>query len=433
MNNLSILLKNAYVITMNENSDTKENCCVGIKNGKIDYVGGYNERLEENYEKIMDCNGKIVIPGFFNTHGHAAMTLFRNYADDLSLMDWLFKKLFPLEDNLDGEAVYWGTQLAILEMIKSGTVAFTDMYFFMDSAAKAVEESGMKALLSRGLQGSEPSSTDSRILECLELYDKYHNACSGRIRVNLGPHSVYTASFEYLKYVAEIARERNIAIQVHASENDSELQGCMEKYGMSPVKLLDKAGLLTSTTIAAHCVRVDEEDMEILKSRGVSVAHNPSSNMKLASGIAPVQKMADKGINVSIGTDGAASNNCLDMFKEMREASYLQKVSTLDPTALPVDTVLKMATINGAKAMGFNNSGIVKEGADADLIVINADKEYYHPRHNMKSALVYSCNSTDVEASIIDGRLVMENRKVLTLDEELIYKKVEGVFKKLIH
>lgn len=432
MNNLSILLKNAYVITMNENSETKENCCVGIKNGKINYVGEYTDTLEENYEKVMDCNGKIVMPGFFNTHGHAAMTLFRNYADDMNLMDWLFKKIFPLEDNLDADAVYWGAQLAALEMIKSGTVAFTDMYFFMDSVAKAVEDSGMKALLSRGLQGDNSSRTDSRILENLDLYDKYHNACEGRIRVGFGPHSVYTASFDYLKCVAEVAKDRDIAVQVHASETDSELQGCLEKYGMSPIKLLDKAGLLTSTTIAAHCVRVDEEDMEILKTRGVSVAHNPSSNMKLASGIAPVQKMVDKGINVSLGTDGASSNNCLDMFKEMREASYLQKVSTLDPTALPVDAVLRMATINGAKAMGFNNSGIVKEGADADLIVINADKEYYYPRHNIKSALVYSANSTDVEATIIDGKLVMENRQVKTLDEQLIYKEVEKSFKRLV-
>lgn len=433
MNDLSILLKNACVITMNESCEVKQDCSVGIRYGKIIYVGPYSNSMDEKYDRVIDCRGKIVMPGFFNTHGHAAMTLFRNYADDMSLMDWLFKKVCPLEDNLDGEAVYWGTQLAALEMIKSGTVAFTDMYFFMDSAARAVEESGMKALLSRGLQGSEASKTEARILENLELHDRYHNSCGGRIKVGLGPHSVYTASFDYLKCVAEVARERNIAIQVHASENDSEVQGCMDKYGMSPVKLLDKAGLLTSTTIAAHCVRVDDEDMDILKARGVSVAHNPSSNMKLASGIAPVQRMVEKGINVCLGTDGAASNNCLDMFKEMREASYLQKVVTLDPTALPVDTVLRMATVDGARAMGFNNDGIIEEGAAADVIVINADKEYYHPRHNMKAALVYSCNSTDVEISIIDGRIVMEGGRVLSLDEELIYREVEKSFQKLTH
>ncbi len=418
---------------MDEGCETKENCCVGIAGELIDYVGAYTEDMEGKYERVIDCRGKIVMPGLFNTHGHAAMTLFRNYADDMSLMDWLFKKVCPLEDNLDGEGVYWGTQLATLEMIKSGTVGFTDMYFFMDSAARAVEESGMKALLSRGLQGAEPSRTDVRLLENLDLYDKYHNACGGRIRVGLGPHSVYTASFDYLKCIAEVARERNIAVQVHASENDSELQGCMDKYGMSPVKLLDKAGLLNPSAIAAHCVRVDEEDMDILKTRGVNVAHNPSSNMKLASGIAPVQRMVDKGINVSLGTDGAASNNCLDMFKEMREASYLQKVATLDPTALPVDTVLRMATVNGARAMGFNNSGAIKEGAAADVIIINADKEYYYPRHNLKAALVYSCNSTDVETSIIGGKIVMENRKVLALDEQLIYREVENSFRKLTH
>jgi len=422
---MSLLLKNASVITCDKDGTVIGNGAVGIRDGKIDYVGSTEAYLDEKYDRVIDLKGKAVMPGFVNAHNHAAMTMFRNYADDLKLMDWLFNKIFPLEDKLTEEDAYWAVSLAILEMIKSGTTAYCDMYMFMEKTAEAVIQSGMKAVLGRGLQGETTEGFDHRISEALELYKNYHNGSDGRIKVNLAPHSVYTCSFAYLEKVARIAREIKSGINIHLSETEDEVKNCIDKYGMSPIKLADKAGLLNEKTIAAHCVVVDEEDMAILKEKKVNVVHNPGSNMKLASGIAPIKAMTDMGINVALGTDGASSNNNLDMLEEMRMATYLQKVITKDPTALPVDQVLRMATVNGAKALGFDNTGEIREGMAADLIIINTQKPWYYPKHNVKPAIVYSGNSSDVEFVIIDGHIVMEKGQVLTLDEERILYEVQ--------
>jgi len=422
---MSLLLKNTSVITCDIDGTIIEDGAVGISNGIIDYVGSMEAYMAEKYDRVMDLRGKAVMPGFVNAHNHAAMTMFRNYADDMKLMDWLFNKIFPLEDKLTEEDAYWASSLAILEMIKGGTTAYCDMYMFMEKTAEAVIQSGMRAVLGRGLQGETAEGLDYRISEALELYRNYHNSGDGRIRVNLAPHSVYTCSPDYLKKVARVAWEIKSGINIHLSETVDEVKNCIDKYGMSPIKLADKAGLLNENTIAAHCVVVDEEDMEILKEKKVNVAHNPGSNMKLASGIAPIKTMTDMGINIALGTDGASSNNNLDMLEEMRTATYLQKVVSKDPTALPVDQVLRMATINGAKALGFDNTGEIKKGMVADLIVINTQKPWYYPKHNVKSAIVYSGNSSDVEFVIIDGRIIMEKGQVLTLDEEQILYEVQ--------
>ncbi len=429
---MSILLKNAQVITLNDDSDVYDKCCVGIKHKKIDYVGHYYPGIDDEYETVLDCTDKAVMPGFVNAHTHSAMTIFRNYADDMKLMDWLYKKIFPLEDKLDGDIVYWASSLAIVEMIKSGTTMFNDMYFFMDKTAEACIDSGIKAALARGLSGDVADNDDPKIKEAVELYKNYNNAGEGRIKVMLSPHAIYTCSLPYLKMVAEKSREFKIPIHTHVSETKSEVDGSIKKYGMSPVKLLDNIEMLKNDTVAAHCVVVDDDDLRILSQRGVNVAHNPESNMKLASGIAPVTKMTDMGINVCIGTDGASSNNNLDMVEELRMAAYLQKVHNEDPTALPVDEVLKMATINGAKALGFKDSGMIKEGMAADIIVINTDKPYYYPRYDIKSAIVYSGSSSDVETVIIDGSIVMKNNELVTMDEERIYSEVGRCVKKLI-
>ena len=422
---MSLLLKNTSVITCDIDGTIIEDGAVGISNGIIDYVGSMEAYMAEKYDRVMDLRGKAVMPGFVNAHNHAAMTMFRNYADDMKLMDWLFNKIFPLEDKLTEEDAYWASSLAILEMIKGGTTAYCDMYMFMEKTAEAVIQSGMRAVLGRGLQGETAEGLDYRISEALELYRNYHNSGDGRIRVNLAPHSVYTCSPDYLKKVARVAWEIKSGINIHLSETVDEVKNCIDKYGMSPIKLANKAGLLNENTIAAHCVVVDEEDMEILKEKKVNVAHNPGSNMKLASGIAPIKTMTDMGINIALGTDGASSNNNLDMLEEMRTATYLQKVVSKDPTALPVDQVLRMATINGAKALGFDNTGEIKKGMVADLIVINTQKPWYYPKHNVKSAIVYSGNSSDVEFVIIDGRIIMEKGQVLTLDEEQILYEVQ--------
>jgi len=422
---MSLLLTNASVITCDEKGTFIKNGAVGIKDGIIDYVGPVQANLTENYDRVIDLKRKAIMPGFVNAHNHAAMTMFRNYADDLKLMDWLFNKIFPLEDKLTAEDAYWASSLAMLEMIKGGTTTFCDMYMFMDKTAEAVVQSGMRAALGRGLQGESAEGPDHRVCEALELYNGFHNSSNGRIRVNLAPHSVYTCSLPYLEKVARLARDIEADIQIHLSETTDEVKNCVEKYGISPIKLADKAGLLGDRTIAAHCVVVDEEDMEILKEKKVNVVHNPGSNMKLSSGIAPIKAMADMGINIALGTDGASSNNNLDMLEEMRAATYLQKVITKDPTALPVDQVLRMATVNGAKALGFNNVGEIKKGMSADLIVINTEKPWYYPKYNEKSAIVYSGNSSDVEYVIIDGNIVMEKGQILTLDEERILYEVQ--------
>lgn len=430
---MKILLKNAEVITLNSNNDVFENYCVGIEAGKIKFLGHYSEDLDKSYDKIIDCRGKAVMPGLINGHGHAAMTLFRNYADDLKLMDWLFNKIFPLEDKLNDELVYWGSKLAMLEMIKSGTTTFTDMYFFMNSTVKAAGESGIRACLSRGLVGdSAPGEINEKFKEAIDFYNEYNNSFNGRIKVNFGPHSVYTCTIPYLKTIADKAEEMKVSLQIHLSETRDEVENCIEKHGKSPVKLLEEIGMLKSSTLAAHCVVLDDEDIEILSRNRVNVAHNPGSNLKLASGVAPVIKMRSKDINVCLGTDGAASNNNLDMFEEIRTATYLQKAYTNDPTALAVDEVLKMATVNGAKALGIKDLGTIEIGMKADILVLNTNKPYYYPRYNTKSAIVYSANSSDVETVIIDGNIVMENNIVITMDEEKIYYEIERLSKQLI-
>ncbi|MCQ1528891.1 amidohydrolase [Lutispora saccharofermentans] len=428
---MSLLLKNASIITCDETGTVIEDGALGIRDGLIDYLGKYENELHKKYDRVIELKQKTIMPGFVNAHNHAAMTLLRNYADDMKLMDWLFNKIFPLEDRLTEEGAYWGSSLAMLEMIKGGTTSYCDMYMFMDKTAEAAAQCGIKASLGRGLQGESGDDMDYRISEALELYRSFHKGSDGRIRVNLAPHSVYTCSPAYLEKVARVAREIQASVQIHLSETGDEVTNCVEKYGMSPVKLADKAGLLNERTIAAHCVAVDDEDMEILREREVNVVHNPGSNMKLASGISPVKTMADMGINIALGTDGASSNNNLDMLEEIRTASYLQKVISKDPTALPVDQVLKMATVNGAKALGFENTGVIREGMAADLIVINTQKPWYYPRYNTKSAIVYSGNSSDVEYVIIDGRLIMEKGEIITMDEERILYEVQKIAERM--
>ncbi|MGI6586521.1 MAG: amidohydrolase [Gracilibacteraceae bacterium] len=418
---MDILLKNAQIITLNDNDDVIPEGSIGIRDGRIDYTGEANRCLEAEYSKVIDCRGRTVMPGFVNAHNHLAMTMFRNYADDMKLMDWLFTKIFPMEDKLTDESVYWGSLLAMVEMIKSGTTTFADMYFFMESTARAVSESGMRAVLSRGLQGeSGEEELDYRLRENDELFRKYHNSHNGRIKVMLAPHSVYTCSEAYLRKVAAKSLEQGIPVQIHLSESKEEVKTCVEKFGRSPVKYLEDLGLLNDRTVAAHCVAVDDADMDILASRKVNVVHNPGSNMKLASGAAPVFKMLSRGINVCLGTDGASSNNNLDMLEEMRLAAYLQKILADDPTVLPADTVMRMATSRGARALGFEGLGSIETGKAADMIVLNTEKAHYYPKYNIKSAIVYSGNSADVETVIIDGSLIMENGHLVTLDEERI-------------
>ena len=422
---MSLLLKGAYIITGDEKGTVIDDGYIGIRESIIDYVGIGYEGICDRYERVWNLKNKVVMPGFVNAHNHSAMTVFRNYADDLKLMDWLFNKIFPLEDKITAKDAYWATQLAIMEMIKTGTTAFCDMYMYMEETAIAVSEVGIKAALGRGLQEDIDTKDDFRLKESINLYRNFHGSNKGRIRVNLAPHSVYTCTMTYLEMVAKLAWDLNCEVQIHLSETDDEVRKSVAQYKMTPTKAADKAGLLNSKTIAAHCVTVNDNDLEILVNKKVNVVHNPSSNMKLGSGIAPIKRMIDKRINVALGTDGASSNNGLDMLTEMRNASYLQKVVLKDPTAINVDQVIAMATSNGAKALGFKNTGKIVTGYSADIIVIDIEKPWYYPRHNIKSSIVYSGCSKDVETVLIDGEIIMEKGQMLTIDEEKVLYEIQ--------
>ena len=392
---------------------------IGIEGGKISFCGSGPPGWQA--DETIDCRNKLVSPGFVNAHTHAAMTLFRSYADDMALMDWLQKKIWPAEANLTAADVYWGTQLAIAEMLASGTTAFVDMYFFMDQVAKACVETGMRAALARGLIAADGPEQDARFKENEDLFNDFHGAENGRITVMLGPHAPYTCPPECMKKVVELAQRRGIEIHVHLAETKGEVDESLKKYGKSPVALMNELGVFDCGAIAAHSVWVSPEDIAILAEKKVRVVHNPSSNMKLASGAAPVSAMLKAGVTVALGTDGATSNNNLDMLKELRLASFLQKLSCMDPIAIPAHEALALATQGGAAALGQTGSlGRIAPGYKADLTIFDTSLPHWHPQHNLTSLLAYSANSSDVRYTLVDGNVLYRNGEFTTLDIEKV-------------
>jgi 5-methylthioadenosine/S-adenosylhomocysteine deaminase len=424
-----IIIKNAYVLTMDPDAGDLKNGTVVIEDGKITEIG---EKTKESADTVIDAKGSVVMPGLANTHTHAAMTLFRGYADDLQLAEWLEKHIWPAEAQLKAEDVYKGSLLACLEMIKSGTTSFADMYFFMDETAKAVEASGLRASLSHGLielWNEEKGEADLK--EGKRFVRAWQGAAGGRIKTMYGPHAPNTCSEEFLAKVKEEARRDGAGIHIHVLETEAELNAMKERYGKCSVHLLEDLGFLGPDVLAAHCVWLSDGDIEILRKRGVNVSHNPISNMKLASGIAPVCKMLEKGMNVTLGTDGCASNNNLDLFEEMKTAALLHKVSTGNPTALPARQVLEMATVNGAKALG-TETGMLKVGKKADVIIVDMKKPHLTPCFDVPSHLVYSAKGCDVRTTIVDGKVLMDNYRVLALDEEKVMEDARKAAEELV-
>lgn len=373
----------------------------------------------QEVDYVIDGKNKLAMPGLVNTHTHLAMTLFRGYADDLPLKEWLEEKIWPKESKLTSDDVYWGSLLGICEMIKSGTIAFADMYFYMDEVAKAVSESGIKASLSVGMIGI--AGDENEILNRGVIFAKnWHNSENGRIKVMLAPHAPYTCPPSFLEKVISKAVEFGLGIHTHLSETFLEVENIKNLYGVTPVRLMNRVGLFNVPVLAAHCVFVDDEEIEILAEKEVGVAHNPQSNLKLASGIAPVKKMLQKKVKVGLGTDGPASNNNLDLWEEMRLAAILHKGTEKDPTCVPAEEALKMATKNGMEILGWKDSGVIKEGYKADIVILDLNKPHFYPRHNLISHLVYSASSADVDTVIVDGKVLMEKRELKTLDEERI-------------
>lgn len=394
-------------------------------------IAGFPENADGVlYDEIIDGKGMLALPGLVNTHTHVAMTLFRSYADDLALMDWLQNMIWPAEAHLDDDIVYWGSMLAFAEMIRGGTTAFCDMYMFMDSCAQAAEAAGIRGNIARGLAGVTPNGMKA-LEENVELYRKWNNGADGRIRVMLGPHAPYTCPPDYLKKVRDTAEQYGIPIHIHLSETKGEVDTCREKFGVTPIALMNRIGLFDVPTLAAHCVHVTEDDIAIMAEKQVRVAHNPGSNLKLASGIAPVPAMRKAGVVVGLGTDGASSNNKLDMFAEMRLAALIHKAASLDPFAIKAEEALQMGTKDGAMCLGYDDLGELKEGYLADLILVDRSGWHWKPRFNSISLAVYAGNSMDVDTVMVNGKVLMRHKELLTIDTEKLDYEVQRVTDKL--
>ena len=424
-----ILIKNALILKPNfENK--KQSLLI-----KDDLIAEIADEIDEGKAgKIIDAEGKILLPGLINTHTHLSMTLFRGLADDLSLDSWLNDHIWPMEANLNGDYCYIGALLGAVELIKSGTTTFSDMYFYMEDVARAVDDAGIRAVLSYGMiDFGDAERRENEIRENLELFKACNGMADGRIKVFLGPHSPYTASEELLVKVRELADEYNMGIHIHVSETQKEINDSMEERGIRPFEYLEKIGLLGPDVVAAHCVWLSDEEIEIIKKHDVKVSHNPCSNMKLASGVAPVSKLMEKGVCVSIGTDGASSNNNLDLIEELKTASLLQKVSTLDPKVVSSDEAIQMATIRGAEALGLDSQiGSIEVGKKADLILIDTNVANMTPdSSNITSNIVYSANGSNVDTTICNGKILMENKKLTVLDEDEIFAKARQAIKEL--
>ena len=417
---MNILIKDILTIL----PDGAKTCSVYISNGIIKSVTTEPEGFI--IDKTIFGTGKMLIPGLINAHTHATMTILRNCADDLLFDDWLFGRILPLEEKFVEEDYYWGTILAIMEMLRTGTTSFIDMYFYLDVIARAVDDSGIRAVLSRGLiDPGDIKAGEERLHEALEVIDR-HKAHE-RISFMLAPHAPYTCSEEFQRIIAQEAKRLSLPIHTHISEGPVEQATIREKYNCTPTEIMDRNGLLHDRTVAAHCVHLSDNDISIMAERGVCVITNPVSNLKLANGVAPVPKMLKAGIKVALGTDGAASNNTLNMFRELSTLSIIHKGINHDALAVTAKEGFAIATKGGAAAMGRNDLGEIKPGNVADLAILNLNCPNMQPNNNPVSALAYSAYGSEVETVMVGGKILMENREFLTIDAERVYHEVSKI------
>ena len=426
---MKTLLIHGTVLTVNDQNDVILDGAIGFEDDRIIYVGPTPEEFKE-YDRIIDAGQRTIMPGLINTHGHTAMSLLRGYADDLPLQDWLEKKMWPLEAQFTAEHVKWGTLLSIVEMLKTGTTTFVDMYDHMDTVAQMVELSGMRASLCRGVIGlCPPDVQKSKLDEASEFAQKWNGAANGRIKTMMSPHGAYTCPPDYIEKIVARAEELDLPIHIHMSETQFEVEQNVRDYGSRPVEHLEKLGVFNRPTLVAHAVHLTDEELDILARNDVKVSHNPISNLKLASGIAPVPKMLEKGICVSIGTDSSASNNNLDLFEEMKMVALLHKGVHLDPVAVPAIEALRIATRNGAKALLMDQEiGSLEVGKQADFIVVDTKQVYYQPSHDPISHVVYAGSGRDVRDVFVAGTQLVKNGQCLTLDEEYIKEQANRMF-----
>lgn len=405
-----LIIKGGRVLTMD--GAIIDNGVVVVENGLISFVG---KNTYEKAEKVIDATGCAVMPGLVNAHTHLSMTLLRGFADDLPYEEWT-KKIQSAEMKLTPADIRTGAYLGVLEMIKSGTTAFADMYIHMDEVAQVVEETGMRASLGYGMIEGLNEDSDTKLENRANFVRKWNGAANGRITTMYAPHSAASCSKEFLAKVGELASRDGARIHIHILETKDELNLMKKRYRMCSVNLLDSIGLLGPRVLAAHCVWLSDDDIGILKNRNVNVVHCPSSNMALGVGVARVPEMLERGINVALGTDGAASGGSLDMWKEMRMASYLHKLK--DPKVLPASKMLEIATLNGASALGIN-TGKLKAGCLADIIIVDLKKPHF-ASSNISSALVRGASGCDVRTTIVGGKILMEDYRVAVLDEDKV-------------
>ncbi len=420
---MGILIKNVHLLEdeMNIRRD------VYIEGSRITGI----DQMPEGFaaDETVDGTGKIMMPGMVNAHTHAYMSVFRNYADDLPFEEWLFGKIDPLESKMTSEQAYWGNLLSIMEMIRTGTTCFVDQQMFPRMAVKACADTGMRALITRGLVGSDRNDEGyiRRLNEAFDEMDYGLNETNANVTFGLAPHAIYTCGDDALRAIAEVAKEKNLLINIHATETQNEYDTCMKQHGMTPIAYIKDCGLLDGRALLAHCVYLSDEDYEILKKPGLSVVTNPASNMKLANGFAPVPRMLKEGINVCLGTDGASSNNALNMFREMSLMSLAQKGAAKDSLVMTAEESIQVAVYNGYKAIGMEKAGRIEKGCVADLIMLDENAPNFQPKHNWKAALVYSSTGYEVTDSMVGGKFLMRNRVLTTIDEERVNYEIQKV------
>lgn len=431
-----MMIRGGTLLTMVDGEPPLENGRVYVKGDRIiDIRSGSEEKELSPPLEILDARDCIIMPGLVNGHTHAAMTLFRGFADDLPLHTWLYQRIFPAEAKyLDSDSVYWGTLLACLEMISSGTTTFSDGYFFQDSTARAVHHSGLRAFVAQGvIDFPAPGVPDPKenLLKAKEFLERWKGV-SDLITPCLFCHSPVTCSDSTMQQARKISQTYSIPLQIHLSETAEEVNEVIKKTGVRTVRHLDRLGLLYEGLIAAHAIHLDDDEIRLLSERSVKIVHVPESNMKLGSGVARIPDMLERGLVVAIGTDGCGSNNDLDLFLEMDMAAKLSKVFQMDPVCLDAPSVLKMATSRGATALGLEKEvGTLEPGKKADIIVVDLRKPHLIPVYNPFSTLVYSASGSDVKHAMVNGRLLLKDRQSLTLDACEIMGKVNEICRKI--
>ncbi|NQX44771.1 amidohydrolase [Paenibacillus tritici] len=403
-----------------------------IEDDLITYIGEAEPVMEENAQ-VVDGSRLLFMPGLVNTHGHTAMSLLRGYGDDMVLQTWLQEKMWPMEAKFTGDDVYWGTSLSVLEMLKGGTTTFLDMYDHMDRVAEVTGQSGIRAVLMRGVIGLCPEEEQkSKLAEAIAFARDWHGKADGRITTMLSPHAPYTCPPEFFMKFVEAAHDLDLPMHTHMSETRHEVEQNVADYGLRPVAHLEKLGMFTRPSLIAHGVHLNDEEIGILARHHVGVSHNPGSNLKLASGVARVPELLRAGVKVSLGTDGAASNNNLDMFEEMRLAALIHKGVSGDPTAVPAPEALLMATEYGAQSIFLKQVGRLAAGMKADFIALDIDQPHLLPHSDLLSHAVYSASAKDVEHVWVNGKQVVKHGQCLTLDEEAIRRKAQETFESLL-